>query len=69
MSKKKSALAGVHLLLTYKCTSEGDHCFVWSSPQASGTFSTKQIERVLKQARQITTVPRIYFEGGEPFLF
>ena len=68
-SNKKIALAGVHFLLTYKCTSECDHCFVWSSPQATGTFSTMQIEKVLRQARQIPTVTRIYFEGGEPFLF
>ena len=62
-------LEGVHILLTYKCTMECEHCFVWGSPQAAGTFSTDQISRLLKQAKKIPTVKRIYFEGGEPFLF
>lgn len=66
---KMGPLEGVHFLLTYKCIFECDHCFVWGSPSASGTFSTCQIEDVLKQASEIPTVKRVYFEGGEPFLF
>ena len=67
--KGSVSLDGVHILLTYKCTMECEHCFVWGSPKAAGTFSTKQISRLLKQAKQIPTVTRVYFEGGEPFLF
>ncbi len=66
---KRGALEGVHFLLTYKCIFECDHCFVWGSPSASGTFTIRQIEDVLKQASEIPTVKRVYFEGGEPFLF
>ena len=66
---KRGPLEGVHFLLTYKCIFECDHCFVWGSPSASGTFNTRQIEDVLKQASEIPTVKRVYFEGGEPFLF
>lgn len=63
------SLTAVHLLLTYKCDSECDHCFVWSSPDSPGTMSVKQIDKILKQSADIKTVKRIYFEGGEPFLF
>ena len=61
-------LSGVHLLLTYECNFECDHCFVWGSPRQQGTLSPKQIPRVLEQSKQLGTVEWIYFEGGEPFL-
>lgn len=62
-------LVGVHLLLTYKCSYECDHCFVWSSPSSEGTMSTKRVNEILRQAAEIPTVKWVYFEGGEPFLF
>jgi hypothetical protein len=62
-------LTGLHLLLTYKCNFECDHCFVWGSPRRRGTFTLAQIEDVLRQARGLGTVEWIYFEGGEPFLY
>lgn len=63
------SLSAVHLLLTYKCDSECDHCFVWSSPESRGTMSVDQIGNVLSQSRKISTVEWVFFEGGEPFLF
>lgn len=63
------ALQGVHLLLTYRCERECDHCFVWSGPSAQGTMTLELIEELLAAARRLGTVRRIYFEGGEPFLF
>jgi MoaA/NifB/PqqE/SkfB family radical SAM enzyme len=62
-------LTGLHLLLTYMCNSECDHCFVYSSPRARGTFTLKQIRQLLDEAEKIGTIEWIYFEGGEPFLF
>ena len=62
-------LTGVHLLLSYKCDSECDHCFVYSGPQAKGTFTLAQVKEALNQAAEIGTVKSVYFEGGEPFLF
>jgi hypothetical protein len=62
-------LTGLHLLLTYQCNFECDHCFVWGSPRQTGTFTLAQIEEVLRQAREAGTVEWIYFEGGEPFLY
>jgi MoaA/NifB/PqqE/SkfB family radical SAM enzyme len=61
-------LNGLHILLTYQCTYECDHCFVWGSPRQNGTLSLEQIERILNQARD-AGVEWIYFEGGEPFLY
>jgi hypothetical protein len=62
-------LTGLHILLTYQCNFECDHCFVWGSPWQSGTFTVSQLEDVLDQAEQVGTVSSIYFEGGEPFLY
>ena len=62
-------LTGIHVLLSYQCTYECDHCFVWSSPRAGGTMSLALLLDVLDQAADLGTIEEIYFEGGEPFLF
>jgi hypothetical protein len=62
-------LTGLHLLLTYECNFECDHCFVWSSPRQTGTMTLDQIERILDQAEALGGIEWIYFEGGEPFLY
>jgi len=48
---------------------ECDHCFVWSSPEAEGTFRLEQVRNVLKEAKKLKTVDYISIEGGEPFLY
>jgi hypothetical protein len=62
-------LTGIHFLLSYQCTYECDHCFVYSSPSAEGTITARQIRAALDEARKIGTIKWIYFEGGEPTLF
>jgi len=62
-------LTGLHILLTYQCTFECEHCFVWGSPFQSGTFSLESLRKVFRQAQEVGTVKEIYFEGGEPFLY
>jgi hypothetical protein len=62
-------LDGLHLLLSYQCTFECDHCFVWGSPWQTGTMTLATIRRILDQAKTTGTVEWIYFEGGEPFLY
>ncbi len=62
-------LSGLHLLLTYQCNLECDHCFVWGSPWQEGTMTIQDIRRILQQARDLGTIEWIYFEGGEPFLY
>ena len=62
-------LSGLHLLLSYQCTLECDHCFTWGSPSQRGTMTITDIRRILQQARELGTITSIYFEGGEPFLY
>ena len=62
-------LSGLHLLLTYQCTFECDHCFVWGSPWQSGVMTLENIRHILQQAQDAGTVKSIYLEGGEPFLY
>ena len=62
-------LKGIHFLLTYTCNYTCDHCFLYCSPKSQGTFTLKQIRKVLREAKKIGTVEWIYFEGGEPFLY
>jgi organic radical activating enzyme len=62
-------LSGVHLLLTYQCNFECDHCFVWGSPWQSGTMTLQTVRQILQQAKDLGSVRWIYFEGGEPFLY
>ncbi|MBN2240249.1 MAG: radical SAM protein [Dehalococcoidales bacterium] len=62
-------LTGLHFLLTYRCSSECDHCFLHCSPRSQGTFTLGQIKSVLEEAKKIGTITQIYFEGGEPFLY
>jgi MoaA/NifB/PqqE/SkfB family radical SAM enzyme len=61
-------LEGLHILLTYQCTYECEHCFVWGSPFQTGTLTLQQIEQILGQAKA-AGVTSIFFEGGEPFLY
>ena len=62
-------LNGLHLLLTYQCTFECDHCFAWGSPWQSGTMTIYKVRHILNQAKETDSVKWIYFEGGEPFLY
>lgn len=62
-------LSGLHILLTYQCTFECDHCFVWGSPWQCGTMTLAEIHQILIQAKETGSIEKIYFEGGEPFLY
>src|SRR3990170_496523 len=62
-------LSGLDLLLTFQCNLECDHCFVWGSPWQTGTMTRAAVREVLRQAAELGSIERIYFEGGEPFLF
>lgn len=62
-------LNSLHVLLTYQCNYECDHCFVWGSPQQSGVFSLAQLDDVFRQALAVPTISEFYFEGGETFIY
>ncbi len=62
-------VTGLHILLTYACTYECDHCFLHCSPSAGGTFTLGKLRRVFGEIERIGTIEVVYFEGGEPFLY
>jgi len=62
-------LSGLHLLLTYECNYECEHCFVWGGPAQTGTMTSEIIESIIGQGKALGTIEWIYFEGGEPFLY
>ena len=62
-------LTQIHILLTYTCNYECDHCFLYCSSEAKGTFTLDQIKTLIHEAHKIGTIEWFYFEGGEPFLF
>ncbi len=65
----KMELTSLHLLLTYRCDSECDHCFVWGGPKQEGTLTIKGLREILRQGKRLKTVKSIFFEGGEPLLY
>ncbi len=62
-------VTGVHILLTYKCTNQCDHCFLHCAPECRGTFTVWQLRTLVRDIETIGSVDEVYFEGGEPFLF
>jgi len=62
-------LKQIHLLLTYTCNYRCDHCFLYSGPEAQGTFTISQLKKVFNEIPKIGTIDTIYFEGGEAFLY
>ncbi|UCD38778.1 MAG: radical SAM protein, partial [Fidelibacterota bacterium] len=59
----------VHFLLTYTCIYECDHCFLYCSPKAEGTFTIAQLREVFGEIEKIGSIEKVYFEGGEAFLY
>lgn len=62
-------LNSLHILLTYQCNYTCPHCFVWGSPDQTGTFSRRDLEDVFQQAQAVGSIDSFWFEGGEAFLF
>ncbi|UCE44179.1 MAG: radical SAM protein [Candidatus Bathyarchaeota archaeon] len=62
-------ISGLHLLLTYKCILECDHCFVFGGPNAKGAMKIADITEICREAKKLGSVEWIFFEGGEPFLY
>jgi hypothetical protein len=69
IKEANNMLTGIHFILTYACTFECDHCFLYCSPWSRGTFTISQVTDVLDEARRVGTVEWIFFEGGEPLLY
>ncbi len=62
-------LNSIHFLLTYQCTFECDHCFLYCGPFSDGVFTLENMEFALMQIKEIRSIDSVYFEGGEPFMY
>lgn len=62
-------VTGLHLLLTYQCNFECDHCFIYCRPEAKGVMKISDIRQILNEARKNGNIKGMCFEGGEPFLY
>ncbi len=62
-------LKEIHFLLNYACNYECDHCFLYCGPNAEGTFTIEQLRKVFAEIPKIGSIEKVYFEGGESFLF
>lgn len=63
------AITGLHLILTYKCNFECDHCFIYCKPEAKGVMKISDLRQILTEAKKNGKIRSICFEGGEPFLY
>ncbi|MFH1852909.1 MAG: radical SAM protein [Candidatus Neomarinimicrobiota bacterium] len=64
-----SMLNEIHFLLTYTCLNECDHCFLYCGPESKGTFTVEQLRQVFVEIAKIDSIDKVYFEGGEAFLY
>lgn len=62
-------LKEIHFLLTYTCLYECDHCFLYCGPESEGTFTIDQLRQTFEEIAKIESINKVYFEGGEAFLY
>jgi len=61
------SLTGIHFLVTYGCSAECDHCFIWGSPLRTASMTPSQVDEFLAEVSSLGTVTSVCAEGGEPF--
>jgi hypothetical protein len=61
------SLTGIHFLITYGCSAECDHCFIWGTPRRSSAMTVEQVDLFLDQVQAVGTVTGVCAEGGESF--
>ncbi len=61
------SLTGIHFLITYGCSAECDHCFIWGSPRRQSGMTVEQVEEFLDEVVSLGTVTGVCAEGGESF--
>jgi hypothetical protein len=62
-----SSLTGVHFLLTYGCTAECAHCFLWGTPDRASSMAAEKAERFLEEIASLKQITDVCAEGGESF--
>jgi len=61
------SLTAIHFLITYGCSAECDHCFIWGTPRRSAAMTIEQVDLFLDQVQAVGTVTGVCAEGGESF--
>ncbi len=61
------SLTGVHFLITYGCSAECDHCFIWGTPRKQAAMTADSVDAFLDQVVSLGTVTGVCAEGGESF--
>jgi hypothetical protein len=61
------SLTRIHFLITYGCTAECDHCFLWGSPRRTSGMTPSQIDAFLDEIVSLGTITAVCAEGGESF--
>ena len=62
------SLTGIHFLITYACSAECDHCFIWGSPRKKSGMTAEQVDEFLDEVVSLGTVTGVCAEGGESFI-
>ena len=62
-----ASLTAIHFLITYGCSAECDHCFIWGAPGRSAGIAVELVESFLNQVRSVESVTGVCAEGGESF--
>jgi hypothetical protein len=61
------SLTAIHFLITYGCSAECDHCFIWGTPKRQSSMTPRQVDRFLDQCVSLNTITGVCAEGGESF--
>lgn len=61
------SLKGIHFLISYGCSSECEHCFIWGTPRRDAGMTVELVDELLEQVLALGTVTDVCGEGGESF--
>jgi len=61
------SLQGIHFLITYGCSSECDHCFIWGTPKRDAGMTPDLVDEFLEEVLSLGTVTEVCGDGGESF--
>jgi len=60
-------LTSVHFLISYGCSAECDHCFIWGTPRRDSGMTIDLVDEFLAEIVPLGTVTSVCAEGGESF--
>ncbi len=60
-------MEALHFLMTYRCTRQCPHCFVWATPLSWGSMDPSFLLDLMEAAPYLG-LSKVALEGGEPFL-